>query len=140
MAKTATWRNTPFAKKFYKGKPWQDVRSFVWDRAHGLCERCMERGIIKTADVVHHKIPLSEENMNDPDIALNPDRLIALCHDCHTEVHQELGIGAMNGVEHEEPRVGFASEGNVVELKNWNNYGGMATAYFDVSKMGKGTW
>ena len=39
MTKTATWRNTPFAHKFYHGKPWQDVRNFVWDRAHGLCER-----------------------------------------------------------------------------------------------------
>ena len=39
MTKTATWRNTPFAKQFYKSKPWQNVRSFVMDRAHGLCER-----------------------------------------------------------------------------------------------------
>lgn len=77
MAKTATWRNTPFAKSFYKSKAWRNVRSVVWDRAHGLCERCMEKGVVKPADVVHHKVPLSESNMNDPDIALNPERLIA---------------------------------------------------------------
>jgi len=88
---------------------------------------------------VHHKVPLSEENMNDPDIALNPERLIALCDDCHTEVHQELGIGALNGHKREEPRVGFDEDGNVVELKNWSNDGGMVTAYFDMSKMGKET-
>lgn len=116
MPKTATWRNTPFAKRFYKGKAWQDVRSFVWDRANGLCERCLERGELKPADVVHHTIPLTPENMVDPDIALNPERLIALCDECHTEEHRRLGIGAMNGEKVENPRVGFDSEGNVVRI------------------------
>lgn len=116
MAKTATWRNTPFAKPFYKSRAWQKVRKVVMDRSHGLCERCMERGELKPADVVHHTTPLTPENMDDPQVSLNPDRLMALCHDCHTEVHQELGIGAMNGAKKEEPRVGFDSEGNVVRL------------------------
>ena len=115
--KTATWRKTPFAHKFYHSRAWQDVRSFVWDRAHGLCERCLERGEYKPADVVHHKVPLSPANVDDPDIALNPDRLIALCNDCHTEVHRELGIGSMNGPAVVRPRVGFDRFGNVVELK-----------------------
>jgi 5-methylcytosine-specific restriction endonuclease McrA len=74
----------------------------------------MERGDVVPADVVHHKIPLTETNVSDPDISLNPERLIALCNDCHTEVHKQLGIGAMNGACIEEPRVGFDSEGNVV--------------------------
>lgn len=116
MAKTATWRNTPFAKPFYKSKRWRDVRQVVWDRAHGLCERCLEKDVLKPAEVVHHKIPLTEDNYTDPSIALNVDNLVALCHDCHTEVHQELGIGAMNGPAKEEPRVGFDESGNVVRL------------------------
>ncbi len=115
MAKSPTWRNTPFAKKFYHSKRWEGVRRLVWDRAQGLCERCKSRGVLKPADVVHHKIPLSPENMDDPDVSLNPDNLVALCHDCHTEVHQKLGVGAMNGSK-DEPRVGFDSEGNVVRL------------------------
>ena len=116
MAKTATWRNTPFASKFYKRKAWQSVRGVVLDRSHGLCERCLEMGEIKPADVVHHTTPLTEENMHDADISLNPDRLMALCDDCHTAVHRELGIGAMNGTREEEQRVGFDSEGNVIPL------------------------
>ena len=116
MPKSPTWRNTPFAKPFYKSASWQGARQVVWDRAHGLCERCMENGEMKPADVVHHKVPLNPENVNDPDISLNPENLIALCHDCHTEVHQELGVGAMNGRKEEEPRVGFDAEGNVVRL------------------------
>ena len=116
MAKTATWRNTGFARPFYKRKAWQDVRKVVLDRSHGLCELCMERGELKPADVVHHTVPLTPENVGDPDISLNPDRLMALCDECHTKEHQRLGIGAMNGEKAEEPRVGFDSEGNVVRL------------------------
>ena len=114
MTRTPTWRNTPFARKFYHAKAWQNARGVVIDRSHGLCERCMERGELKPADVVHHKIPLTPENVDDPDISLNPDRLIALCDDCHTEVHRMLGVGAMNGRKEDEPRVGFDADGNVV--------------------------
>ncbi len=116
MAKTATWRNTPFAHQFYHSRQWKAVRALVWDRAHGLCERCMERGVLRPADVVHHKVPLSPENMNDVDVTLNPGNLVALCHDCHTAVHQQLGVGAMNGKKVEEARVGFDEEGNVIRL------------------------
>lgn len=115
MAKTATWRNTPFAKQFYKRRAWLDVREFVMSRAHGLCERCAERGEVKPADVVHHVVPLTPENMLDPSVSLNPDKLVALCDECHTEVHRQLGIGAMNGRK-DKPRVGFDEEGNVVRL------------------------
>lgn len=116
MGKSPTWRNTPFAHQFYHSRAWQDVRAFVWDRAHGLCERCMERGEVVPANVVHHKVPLSPENMDDPDVALNPERLIALCDECHTEVHGMLGVGALNGAKRQEPRVGFDENGNVVRL------------------------
>ena len=116
MAKVPTWRNDPQFAPFYKSRAWKKVRAFVWDRAHGLCERCAEKGVMKTADVVHHRVPLNSVNVNDPDIALNPDKLVALCHECHTEVHQILGIGAINGHRPEEPRVRFDSEGNVVRL------------------------
>ena len=116
LGKTATWRKTPFAHKFYHSKQWQNVRAFVWDRSHGLCERCARNGKMKPADVIHHTIPLTQENMGDPDISLNPDRLMALCHDCHALVHKQIGIGVIGAKSKEKPRVGFDSEGNVVKL------------------------
>lgn len=117
MSKSATWRNTPFAAQFYHSAAWKGARQLAWDRAHGLCERCGAKGEVVPADVVHHKVPLSVDNINDPDVTVNPDNLVALCHECHTEVHQQLGIGAMNGRLVEEPRVGFDSEGNVIRLE-----------------------
>lgn len=116
MTKTATWRNTPFAKRFYRSREWQMARELVLARSQGLCERCMEDGRLTPADVVHHRIPLSPENMADTRITLGPDNLMALCDECHTAVHQELGVGAMNGRKEEKPRVGFDKDGNVVRL------------------------
>ena len=117
MTKTATWRNTPFAHRFYHSKAWENVRAFVMARSLGLCERCLARGVLKPANVVHHKVPLTPDNVADPDISLNPERLVALCDECHTEVHKELGVGAFEPKRKEEtPRVGFDSEGNVIRL------------------------
>ena len=59
-----------------------------------LCERCLKRGIIETGSKdrpleVHHKIPLSAENIHDPKITLNWDNLELLCKTCH-EAEKEL--------------------------------------------------
>ena len=116
MAKTPTWRDTPYAKPFYKSRAWQSVRELVLSRSHGLCEECLKHDVVRPADVVHHVIPLSADNVDDPSITLNPDKLVALCHDCHSEVHRLLGVGAMNGEKEEKPRVRFDAEGNVVRL------------------------
>ena len=37
---------------------------------------------------MHHKIPLTPENVTDPDITLNWDNLMLLCRDCHAAVHK----------------------------------------------------
>ena len=117
MADGHAWRDSAAFKPFYKSKAWKNARGVAWDRAHGLCEKCMERGEIKPAHIVHHTIPLNEGNVSDPDISLNPERLIVLCKECHENEHRRLGIGAMNGRKEEEPRVGFDSDGNVVRLR-----------------------
>ena len=76
-----------FAKAFYKSKNWQNCRDTVYRRAGGLCEMCYQKGIIRPGEVVHHTIELTPENINDPDISLNPDRLVLICRECHAEVH-----------------------------------------------------
>ena len=53
----------------------------------GMCERCFERGELVPARVVHHKIHLTPENINDPHITLNFSNFQRLCQDCHAEVH-----------------------------------------------------
>lgn len=78
-----------FAGEFYKTALWQNARRIYVKSIGGLCERCYSRGIIKHGDTVHHKIHLTPDNINDPDIALNPDNFILLCRDCHAEMHKK---------------------------------------------------
>lgn len=72
-----------WAKRFYLSKPWRKVRADVFKRDFGLCVRCGESGVI-----VHHKIHLTARNINDPNIALNPDNLETLCRECHAVEHE----------------------------------------------------
>ena len=48
---------------------------------------CRKKGLIKAAAVVHHIKPITPQNINDPRITLNTDNLMALCTDCHAEIH-----------------------------------------------------
>jgi 5-methylcytosine-specific restriction endonuclease McrA len=68
----------PWAKAFYKSKPWRSVRDEVRRRDQYTCHDCGAR-----AEEVHHIIELTPENIHDPNIALNPDNLMSLCGDCH---------------------------------------------------------
>ena len=54
----------------------------------GLCEECLKEGIInpgtkKQPLEVHHKIPLTDENINDPSITMNWENMELLCKKHH---------------------------------------------------------
>lgn len=72
---------------FYQDWQWQQCRDAYYNKAGGLCEECLKRGIIRPGVIVHHKIPLTPENVNDPSIAYNFDNLELLCRDCHAKAH-----------------------------------------------------
>ena len=54
-----------------------------------LCEDCLERGVITSAEEVHHVIELTEENVNDASISLNKNNLKCLCRICHRARHKK---------------------------------------------------
>ena len=76
-----------FAKSFYKSKKWQACRNaYIQQRIlidGGMCERCKQM----TGYIVHHKIKLTPNNINNPDVILNHNNLEWLCHACHDEEH-----------------------------------------------------
>ena len=78
-----------FAGNFYKTSAWVSVRNAYMKKAGYLCEKCLEKGLIKTGEIVHHKIFLDETNINNPEITLNMDNLELLCRDCHAAVHEK---------------------------------------------------
>lgn len=47
----------------------------------GLCETCHE----KPGYIVHHRIPLTPENVSNPEVSLNHHNLKYDCKECHDE-------------------------------------------------------
>ena len=77
-------------KDFYNTPAWKSTREAYVKSVGGLCERCYKNGIVNAAEIVHHKIPLTDENVSESSISLSWDNLQALCRKCHAEVHDDL--------------------------------------------------
>lgn len=92
-----------FAKPFYDSTAWKRCRSaFIAERIAidgGTCQRCgQELGYI-----VHHRIWLTSENINDPNITLNHRNLEYVCLTCHNKIEEG----------EEAPRYRFTPDGQV---------------------------
>ncbi len=73
-----------FAKKFYNSVAWiKTSKAYAASRFY-VCEKCGEPA---KQYVVHHKIHLTPQNINDPSVALNWDNLQLLCLECHNKEH-----------------------------------------------------
>ena len=76
-----------FAAAFYKSKAWKACRDSYMDSRSGLCEECLARGVYSPAEIVHHIIELTPENIKDPEVALSWSNLRAVCRECHAAAH-----------------------------------------------------
>lgn len=81
---------------FYRSPEWETLRkSLMLERVDSngdvVCEHC-GKPIVKAYDCIgHHKTPLTEGNVNDYDISLNPDNVALVHHKCHNEIHNRFG-------------------------------------------------
>ena len=73
----------PWAKKFYESRAWRENSRAYLASVDGLCERCRAAGKLVPAVIVHHRIHLTPERMNDPQLTMAWDNLEALCQECH---------------------------------------------------------
>lgn len=79
-----------FARAFYQSPAWKKARAAYAKEKRGLCERCLAKGLYTPGVLVHHKTPLTPENITDENIALDRENLELLCRECHAEVHEEM--------------------------------------------------
>ena len=79
-----------FAESFYSSKAWKETRKAYAASVGGLCEECKAKGIIKPAEVVHHKRHVTPQTIDDPSVTLDWNNLQALCRDCHAEKHKRV--------------------------------------------------
>lgn len=77
-----------FAEKFYKSRAWRECRDAYASSRKGLCERCLAKGLIVPGEIVHHKVELTPENIDNPAVTLAWSNLELVCRDCHGESHQ----------------------------------------------------
>ena len=84
-------------QRFYKSKEWESFRQIVIaertaDDGFVYCEHCGQP-ILKPYDmIVHHKVELTEANVRDYKVALNPDNMMVIHFRCHNEIHERFGF------------------------------------------------
>jgi 5-methylcytosine-specific restriction protein A len=79
-----------FSKKLYASKAWRECRDGFIKSVFGLCKnfnKCHRPGVI-----VHHTERLTPENINDPDVTLNWNKLEYLCIECHNAVDSDKDV------------------------------------------------
>jgi 5-methylcytosine-specific restriction endonuclease McrA len=54
---------------------------------HHLCEDCLAAGRYTPAEIVHHRIELTPENISNPAITMDFSNLKAVCRECHLKEH-----------------------------------------------------
>ena len=87
-------------KKFYSSKDWRNLSYKLKIETQGKCNRCDFQAITKEDYkklIGHHKIELTENNVEDVSISLNPNNIEVVCLDCHNKEHKRFG--------HEEKKV-----------------------------------
>lgn len=90
-------------KTFYKSKAWEGlVQQLKLERVRndGLlyCEEC-GKPIVKSYDCIgHHVEELTEQNVNDYTVALNPDNIKLIHFICHNKIHSRFGYEGMRKV------------------------------------------
>ena len=71
-----------FAKAFYNSAAWKHTSKAYAASVFFICAKCGHQGYI-----VHHKIPLTPENIGNPDITLSWSNFMYLCLECHNAIH-----------------------------------------------------
>lgn len=78
---------------FYRSDEWRGLLAQIkLARPDLICEHC-GRPIVKPYDCIgHHKTQLTEANVHDYTISLNPDNVALVHHTCHNEIHERYGF------------------------------------------------
>lgn len=70
---------------FYVNGIWLKVRDEVLNEQHHECQICKAKGIYSEAVTVHHIKYLRQH----PELALTKSNLMAVCKDCHYNIHHK---------------------------------------------------
>lgn len=77
--------------QFYCSKAWRDLSYALKIASGGKCARCGEVLVDMSLLIGHHKILLTEDNINNSDVSLNPIGIEIICLNCHNKEHRRFG-------------------------------------------------
>lgn len=85
-------------ESFYTQNAWRRLRAYIIAERIArdgelACDYCHGQIVAPYDAICHHVIPLTEMNVNDPEIALNPENIQVLHMRCHNLVHGKTGNG-----------------------------------------------
>lgn len=83
-------------KTFYKSSDWTNLLQVLkLERVNVngelICEYCHKPMLNKYDIIGHHKKELTESNVNDYNISLNPDNIMLIHFKCHNQIHERFG-------------------------------------------------
>lgn len=81
---------------FYQSKEWLAFRKqLIEDRTHEdgfIYDEITKQPIVRAYDLIlHHKEELTDENVNDYNVSLNPDNILIVSHKTHNRIHERFG-------------------------------------------------
>ena len=86
-------------QSFYRSRQWESLlRTLKLERVNEdgelICAHC-GKPITRAYDCIgHHVIELTEQNVSDASVSLNPDNIMLIHHRCHNEIHTRFGYSA----------------------------------------------
>lgn len=89
-------------QKLLNSPRWTEVKRLVWQRADGLCERCLREGYVTPGVDCHHKTPVetAKSMVEMEQLCYDWEHNIELlCIPCHVKAHKELRSHTKAGVE-----------------------------------------
>lgn len=75
-------------QRFYNSAEWKKVRDYKLS-INPLCEICYKEGVIKPAEIVHHKIEIKDTKNNGWSKRLDLGNLQSCCFACHNRIHSK---------------------------------------------------
>lgn len=80
---------------FYQSKPWVGLMSQLKlerqnDKGELICEHCGKPITRKYDCIGHHVIELTEDNVNNFEISMNPENVMLVHFSCHNKIHQRF--------------------------------------------------
>lgn len=89
---------------FYRSKEWEQLSKCIrLERVNScgdlLCEECGKVIVHPYDAICHHVEHLTETNVHDANISLNPDNIQVVCRRCHNKIHERFGFNKTSYVK-----------------------------------------